>query len=455
MAYIKTNFSGKFTDFYLEALRKEVEKKKPPKNVDIRETKGSEGFGIRVRPTGVITFFYMYHFDGRRRMLILGSYNSSRNEVTLSEARQKYNNAYSQVHALKRDPMATPVKNTEEGLTVSQVTMEFLEKHSAEYYAPRWHDNIKSVMEKYVLPDMGERPIISIRRKELINLLVNLTKTIPGQARNLHKAISKMFWYAQDREYIDNSPYTKMLDSVPKLRTPAGRKRYLDDNEIRKIWHRIDRGPGEDSVKRALKMILVTGQRPEEVVRMHRNEINERWWTIPWQRIKTENKKTLRRSPEDHRVYLTDLAVSLLGKSNGFIFPSLAISRDELGNKVIRERPLTRGALSQRVMRGMSLERSKGNIICFPYYGRERWTPHDLRRSLSSGMGRIEVPSEWTEEVLNHKKEKVRAVYDHHNYDEQKLKALTLWSSHLEKIVGIEELQSAIRQGVESGGAST
>jgi hypothetical protein len=52
-------------------------------------------------------------------------------------------------------------------------------------------------------------------------------------------------------------------------------------------------------------------------------------------------------------------------------------------------------------------------------------------------MGRIEVPSEWTEEVLNHKKDKVRAVYDHHDYDEQKLKALTRWAEHLKGILGL------------------
>ena len=437
MAYIKTKFSGKFTDFYLEALRKEVEKNPPPKYVDIRETKGSEGFGIRVRKTGVINFFYFYHFGGRRHMLVIGSYNYDRNRMTLAEARQKYNDAFSQVHAHKRDPMAPPVENIGGGLTVSEVAKEFLEKYSVVNYAPRWHDNIKSVLERYVLLAMGERPIISIRRKELIDLLEPLIATIPGQARNLHKAISKMFWYAQDREYIENSPYTRMVNSVPKLRTPAGRKRYLDDDEIKKIWRRIDCGPGEDSVKRALKMILVTGQRPDEVVRMHRKEINERWWTIPWQRIKTENKKTLQRSPEDHRVYLADLALSLMGNSDGFIFPSLAVTKDELGNKIIKERSLTRNALSQRVVRGVSLERPKGNIIRFPYYGRERWTPHDLRRSLSSGMGRIEVPSEWTEEVLNHKKDKVRAVYDHHDYDEQKLKALTRWAEHLKGILGL------------------
>jgi hypothetical protein len=34
--------------------------------------------------------------------------------------------------------------------------------------------------------------------------------------------------------------------------------------------------------------------------------------------IKTENSKTLRRSPEDHRIYLSPLALSLIGDEKGF-----------------------------------------------------------------------------------------------------------------------------------------
>ena len=72
-----------------------------------------------------------------------------------------------------------------------------------------------------------------------------------------------------------------------------------------------------------MKLILVTAQRPGEVIGMHSSEIDGRWWTIPAERAK--NGKT-------HRVYLTDTAVDLIGplkvadektgdeKPKGFIF---------------------------------------------------------------------------------------------------------------------------------------
>ncbi|MFW9604164.1 MAG: tyrosine-type recombinase/integrase [Trichlorobacter sp.] len=437
MANFKTRFSGKFTDFFLDALRKEVEKTPPVKEFDQREIQGAEGFGIRVRKTGIITFFYMYHFGGKRRMLILGSYNDERTKVTLSEARQKYNDAFAKVHTDKVDPMAPVSEDVESVQTVSMVAEEFLEKWSKVYYAPRWHDSVKGVIHKYVLPVLGMRPIASISRRDIIPILEELLKTKPGQARNTHKALSMMFWYAEDREYISSSPHVKMTKSLPDLNVPEGKERFLDDKEIVKIWRRIDRGPGEDSTKRALKFILVTGQRPEEVTGMHRREIDGRWWTIPWIRIKTENKKTLRRKPQDHRVYLSDLALSLIGDNKGYIFPSYEIVEGPKGLDRKERGPIVRNSLSQRVVRGFPVVRRKGQTVWFKYYGRPEWSPHDLRRTAGTGMASINIPPKWQDMVLNHKESKVRGTYDQHEYDPQKRDALVRWAEHLKSILGL------------------
>ena len=435
MANFRTKFNGKFSDFFLDSLRKEVAKSPPAVQVDLRETKGAEGFGIRVRKNGVITFFYMYHFNKKRRMMTLGSYNDDRNKLTLAEARLKYNAAYESVHKHKRDPLAVEAEVVEDVDTVEKVAREFLEKYAAVYYDERWQQTVKGVLERYLLPVIGHRPIQSITRRDFIPILENLLREKPGQARNLHKAASKMFWYAEDREYIPASPYTNMTKSLPDLGVPEGKERFLDDKEIVKVWQRIDRGPGDDSTKRALKFILVTGQRPEEVAEMHRREISGRWWTIPWSRIKTENKKTLKRRPQDHRVYLSDLAMTLLGSGKGYIFPSEAIRKDDKGQVIVKDEPVRRNSLSQRVTRGVSVERRKGQVIWFKHYGRPEWTPHDLRRSARTGMSRINIPKEWTRKVQNHKDGKIDSTYDQHDYDDQKKDALSRWGAHLEELL--------------------
>jgi len=58
-------------------------------------------------------------------------------------------------------------------------------------------------------------------------------------------------------------------------------------------------------------MILVTAQRPGEVAQMHSDQIKDRWWTIPAEVAK---------NGREHRVYLTDTAMSLIGNTKVMFF---------------------------------------------------------------------------------------------------------------------------------------
>ena len=66
-------------------------------------------------------------------------------------------------------------------------------------------------------------------------------------------------------------------------------------------------------IRRALKLILVTGQRPGEVAGMYYGEIKGDWWTIPAARTKNHR---------EHQVFLTPTARELIGEKKGYIFPS-------------------------------------------------------------------------------------------------------------------------------------
>ena len=78
------------------------------------------------------------------------------------------------------------------------------------------------------------------------------------------------------------------------------RDRVLNDGEIILLWNALDlenKKPFDvyPLTKLALKMILLTGQRPGEVAGMERKEIIERedgtWWEIPAERMKGKNAK--------------------------------------------------------------------------------------------------------------------------------------------------------------------
>jgi integrase len=69
------------------------------------------------------------------------------------------------------------------------------------------------------------------------------------------------------------------------------------------------------------------------------------------------------------------------------------------------------------------------------------WTPHDIRRTVVTGMSKIGINSDIAERIVNHKGhiDPMKAVYDHHDYRVQKRQALERWETHLNAILGIGE----------------
>ena len=61
----------------------------------------------------------------------------------------------------------------------------------------------------------------------------------------------------------------------------------------------------------------------------------------------------------------------------------------------------------------------------------EQWGYHDLRRTVRTHMSRLKVGSGIAERVLNHTPQGVEAIYDRHEYHDEKRKALETWSSSL------------------------
>jgi integrase len=162
--------------------------------------------------------------------------------------------------------------------------------------------------------------------------------------------------------------------------------RFLTLDEIKTFWAKLEKCTMTDGTRQALKLILVTGQRPGEVVSIHRDEVEGNWWTIP--SSKTKNKK-------DHRVFLTDLALSLMGEpaQSGYFFPS-----DKKNGHI------DRNALSRALRRNQVPEKPLSEI--------EYFSAHDLRRTAATHLARIGHAS-IVGKILNHTDRSITTVYDH------------------------------------------
>lgn len=402
------------------------------------------GFTLQVMPTGTKTFLYIFELDGSKGYLRLGQYPG----CTLAEARRLYNSAYNSVKKGldPRVPQKTAVaerrkaasiaaeskKYTFEALlqegvpddfapeTVAQLAAVWMVRFSQANHSKRWQSTELSCLKLHVLPALGQEAITAVRRKHAITFIERLAAKSPGAARNAMKLCRQMFKYAYRMEWAEIQPFNEITESVPKI-APKADERHLDDAEIVKAWSEITNSASSLQVKRAIKLVLVTAQRPGEVTQMHRDQIKGRWWTIPAEVAKNRR---------EHRVYLTDTALELIGAGPGYIFPSEGKSPHI--SPTVLSRAINR-SYEEGGVRNVGKEAIKASKK--PYFGMKPWSPQDLRRTARTNMARVGVIEEVAEEVVNHKKSGIVGVYNKYRYDKEKEVALTKWEQLLIEIL--------------------
>lgn len=380
-----------------------IESLKPKAKTYIEREK--RGFAIRVLPTGVKTWLFIYTINGKRKWYSLGQYPG----VSLKAARKAYGEAY-ELYQQGGDPGADRQKEKEAD-TIESLVDKFIERGLIQKGNRSWRE-YKRNLDKDVIPAWGNRTAKSITRSDVIDLLEKIAdRGAKNQSHQVLKITRRMFNFACERGILENNPCAFVKQIAPSVK----KDRTLSEEEIKTFWNGLDNAYMSDEIKRALKLILVTAQRPGEVIGAQTSEIDGDWWTIPAER--TKNKK-------QHKVYLTPFAKELFPSvEKGSLFPSPAI-----------DKPISVNAVAKALRRSLTgKERSKENVE--PEIKIEpRFTPHDLRRTAAStlaslGFGVI------VDKVLNHTDQRVTAIYDRYDYAKEKQTALEALSRKIEAIV--------------------
>jgi integrase len=165
------------------------------------------------------------------------------------------------------------------------------------------------------------------------------------------------------------------------------------------------------------QMLLLTGQRLGEVAQMTEAEITGAVWHLSSNR--TKNKRA-------HEVPLSDAARDVLsgverikGKA-GYVFTTT-------GDSAVQGFHKGRAHIADRIAEIAAKE--AGQAVDIPH-----WGFHDLRRTAATGMARLGTPVRVTEAVLNHISGTgggIVAVYQRHDYAEEKASALQAWGRYV------------------------
>ena len=422
-----------------------IKKLKP---TDKKYTRGEgNGFNIRVWPSGVKTWLYLYSFSDTRKEFNLGSYP----DVSLETARDKFEIAKKKVKN-GIDPIAEldeQIENRRNALTINKLITEYINKH-AKPSKKSWRDD-ERILNKDALAVWGKRKAADIKKRDVVLLLESIIERgSPGSANNNFKIIRKMFRFAVQRDILEHSPCDGVVMPAPLNRG----NRVLSETEIKTLWSNLETCHASSEVKRIIRLILVTGQRPGEVIGMHTQEIDGKWWTIPAERSK--NKKA-------HRVFLTDTALQLIGPlkvtdsktgkevDKGFVFlctrPKKKLLIEE-NDQPRLPKPMWRQATAKAVNRNLAFPvllngkpvfDMEGKPLTENKLGVADFTPHDLRRTAATFMSQIGFMDEIIDAVLNHSKQGIIRTYNLNRYDKEKQQALEAWERKMLSIITEKE----------------
>ncbi|MCH7502407.1 MAG: tyrosine-type recombinase/integrase [Proteobacteria bacterium] len=365
------------------------------------------GFGVRVSPEGRKSFFWLYRYEGRPRRITFGRYPA----LSLTNARARQAKAQELLEEEGKDPGALLVKTRSadrEAPTVNDLADEFLEK----WAKPRkrsWREDERQ-LNADVLPLIGHKKIASVTRRDVIQILDAIVERgSPIAANRTFAVVRKMFRFGITRDLVPHNP-CEALQAPSKERQ---RDRCLTADEIKTFWLALDDDGMKivPSIRLILKIMLLTAQRPGEVISVEWShlDLSSGWWTIPESRAK--NKLP-------HRVPLSTPACKLFktiekaSDDDEYLFPSYG----QCGH-----------ICTDAVNRAVRINRTAFGIPSF--------VPHDLRRTAASHMASMGTPRLTVGKILNHVETSITAVYDRYSYDQEKRKALNAWSRKLESII--------------------
>lgn len=376
------------------------------------------GFGLKVNPNGNRSFILRYTAEGRDRLLTIGQYGT----WSLAAARRRAVEYRQEIDSGTDVLVSRREKRNDK--TLQAIAEDFLATKSAHASAY----DIEGTIRNHLLPNLGRHNIEAVRRREVIGLVERLAETKPRQASKLLGYIKQLFAWAEDRELIEGNPVATLnAKRISRNLKPRDRERVLDSDEVRLFWRSVEHSDIRRLTALALKLILVTGQRPGECAGMRWCEVDGETWTIPgWRRGKTETANSVHLT-QTAQVILTAAAaeVKRLSKrrsatpsaDSDYVFQTASGS------------PLRNNSLSQAVLRhplqlGVKAHETWGY-----------WRPHDLRRTMRTGLSAVGVNELVAGLVMGHKRKGIDAVYDHHEYVAEKRQALEAWEQRLLELV--------------------
>ena len=376
-------------------------------------------------PSGTKTFFLSYTSpeDGKRKQVAIGRFPA----MSLKDARLRAGALREEINSGK-DPAIE--KKHAIGERMAQRTLGTLGDLMDLYVADLEADSkrtaveVKRISQKDIAATLLSRPAHLITKDDILDILTPIAQrgalvhsdNVRAYLRaafelGLH-APSMTRWRGKAVKFgLQHNPVATVKKTV--ARKLKG-NRVLSRAEIMRVWNTDQLTP---AMLLALKMLLATGQRVEEVLHATWDEFDadQSVWIIPGERRKTRGKTS-----EPHIIALTGFHFELLEEikretaHSRFLFPST-------GGKTPRRYDTLTNAVRKFVKAS----------------GTQSFSPRDIRRTFKTVAGSIGISLELRNRLQGHALTDVGSVhYDRYDYLAEKRAAMEIWTTALAEIVG-------------------
>jgi hypothetical protein len=379
------------------------------------------GLGLRVtassrkHPDGMKTWVFQYRTKlGQSRREKLGRFPQIDSDTARSMATKKsvaiHDGRDPAREAREAKAKATDARQN----TLEAVADEWLRKTYWERKLPggavvelKTAAEAQRTLDKYVKPALGKRAISEITDDDIERLLERVSENHgPRQADKVLARLRTMFKWA--RKKIDKDPTYGI-----KLEVETEHGRALDDDELRWVWKAASALPYPAGPY--VQLLILCGQRRRETAGLKASSINpaERLWTMPPKTYKTKTH---------NEVPFGTLAWSIV---EPLIRQAQEAGRDHVFVSVIKSRGDLAISNFSGIKEAVDTKLAEMGAPVLP------WTLHDLRHTMKSKMGALDISDLVSELCLGHSRTGIQGTYDHEKYRKQKRSAYDIYANHV------------------------
>ena len=405
---------GKLTDIQIRAWIKAGER--------FEQRGDGDGLHLSFRATFTTPrWLFRYRFDGKQRVMALGSYAV----LSLADARKTARDLSARVslgydvagekQERKREAIAK-IEEEKNALTVAQLADEYFER----MILGRWkHPNIvRSRIENDIKPQIGKMKADEVKPRDIDAMIQIVVKRgAPTVANDVLRWIKRIFDFGIKRHVVEYNPASAFDPSDAGGKEEA-RDRWLTREEITKLFQAMRDKGGAFAIENlyAVRLLILLAVRKEELIAAQWSEfdLDGAVWHLPEERTKTSAAIDI---PLPAVAVETFTELHRLACGSAYVFPAR-----KMQSRMIPHIDLNtlNAALSKHIRPLLA--------------GVPNFTIHDFRRTARTHLAALGVDPFVAERCLNHKVKGVEGIYNRHDYYDERKKALDEWARLLKAL---------------------